>query len=283
MSQIVACIDGSRATPAVCDYAGWASQRLDAPVMLMHVLDEQRYPVEPNLVGNIGLGSREALLEELADLDHRRNKLALEHGHHILDDAERRLKQQGITDPIKRQRHGDLVESLVEMEQETRLLVAGLHGEGSDEQQVHIGSQLETMLRRLHRPILLVPDAFQAPRNALIAFDGSPTTIKGLELLAGSPLLRGMPLHIVMVGADTGDRREALKQAERTLSPLAADIHLTIRAGDVEKTIHAYQEENDLDLLIMGAYGHSRIRQFLLGSTTTEMLKTAIKPLIILR
>jgi nucleotide-binding universal stress UspA family protein len=33
----------------------------------------------------------------------------------------------------------------------------------------------------------------------------------------------------------------------------------------------------------MGAYGHSRIRQFLVGSTTTTMLKTAEKPLVILR
>ncbi|HBO13625.1 MAG TPA: universal stress protein UspA, partial [Halieaceae bacterium] len=35
--------------------------------------------------------------------------------------------------------------------------------------------------------------------------------------------------------------------------------------------------------LVMGAYGHSRIRQFLVGSTTTTMLKTAHKPLVILR
>jgi nucleotide-binding universal stress UspA family protein len=33
----------------------------------------------------------------------------------------------------------------------------------------------------------------------------------------------------------------------------------------------------------MGAYGHSRLRQFLLGSTTTTMLQTATRPLVILR
>ena len=51
----------------------------------------------------------------------------------------------------------------------------------------------------------------------------------------------------------------------------------------MEPALHAYQEEHDIDILVMGAYGHSRIRQFLVGSTTTTMLKTAKKPLVVLR
>ena len=55
--RIVACIDGSRAAPAVCDFAAWASRHMDTPLMLLHVLDEERYPAEPDLAGSIGLGS----------------------------------------------------------------------------------------------------------------------------------------------------------------------------------------------------------------------------------
>ncbi len=92
-----------------------------------------------------------------------------------------------------------------------------------------------------------------------------------------------MPLHLVMVGADTADRWEQLRKAEKMLAGLDVEITLAIRAGDVEPTLHAYQDEHDIDMLVMGAYGHSRIRQFLVGSTTTTMLKTAKKPLVILR
>ena len=35
--RIVACIDGSRAAPAVCDFAAWASRHMDTPLMLLHV------------------------------------------------------------------------------------------------------------------------------------------------------------------------------------------------------------------------------------------------------
>ncbi|WP_166267278.1 universal stress protein [Marinobacter caseinilyticus] len=283
MTHIVGCIDGSRATAAVCDYAAWAGLRMDAPLMLFHVLDHSRYPVEPDLVGSIGLGSREHLMEELAELDEKRSKLALEQGHHLLQAAEDRVRERGIENVRQRQRHGDLTESLLAIEQDTQLLVMGLHGESSSDRDVHMGSQLETVIRSLHRAIMLVPDDYQAPRSAMLAFDGSPTAFKGVELLANSPVFKDFPLHLVMIGADTADRWEPLKQAEKMLAASGCDTHLAIRAGDVEKALHGYQEENDIDLLVMGAYGHSRIRQFLVGSTTTNMLKTATKPLVILR
>lgn len=283
MLRVVACIDGSQSAPAVCDYAAWLSRHIDIPMTLLHVLDEERYPVEPDLTGNIGLGSREQLLTELADLDQKRSKLALEHGHHLLDQAERRVRESGVSEVIKRQRHGDLAESLLAMENETRVLVMGLHGESSSDRDVHIGSQLETVIRSMHRPILLVPDDYTEPKSAMLAFDGSATAIRSVELLAASPVFRGLPLHIVMIGPETGDRWEHLKKAEAMLADNVGEIHLAIRAGDVEPTLHAYQTEHDIDILVMGAYGHSRIRQFLVGSTTTTMLKTASKPLVILR
>ncbi|MFC4257478.1 universal stress protein [Marinobacter lacisalsi] len=283
MLRVVACIDGSRAAPAVCDYAAWASKYMDVPLMLLHVLDEERYPVAPDLAGNIGLGSREHLLEELAELDQQRSKLALEQGHHLLEQAEQRVAESDLTGVIKRQRHGDLTESLLALEDQTRLLVMGLHGESSSDRDLHIGSQLETVIRSLHRPILLVPDEFTRPGSAMLAFDGSNTAFRSVELLAGSPVIKGMPLHIVMVGPETGDRWEQLKKAQSMLAAPGTDIQLAIRAGDVEPALHAYQQEHDIDMLVMGAYGHSRIRQFLVGSTTTTMLKTAEKPLVILR
>lgn len=283
MLRVVACIDGSRAAPAVCDYAAWASRHMDTPLMLLHVLDEERYPAEPDLAGNIGLGSREQLLDELAQLDRKRAKLALEHGHHMLDEAETRVKAAGAEEAVKRQRHGNLTESLVALEKETRLFVMGLHGESSSDRDIHIGSQLETVIRSVHRSILLVPDDYSEPKSAMLAFDGSPTAFRGVELIAQSPVLKGMPLHLVMVGPDTADRWEQLKQAEQMLSGLGVDITLAIRAGDVEPALHAYQAEHNIDILVMGAYGHSRIRQFLVGSTTTTMLKTAKKPLVIIR
>ncbi|MBE0486140.1 universal stress protein [Marinobacter sp.] len=281
--HVVACIDASRSALGVCDYAAWASLRMGEPLTLLHALDEEKHPAKTDMTGNIGLGSREQLQEEMVSLDRERSKLAMKHGNLMLDEAEKRVLAAGVDNVTKRQRHDDLAGAVVGLEPESRLFVLGLQGESSTATGRHIGSQLETVIRSVHRPVLLVPDEFSEPRSAMLAFDGSPTAFRSIELLAGTPVFKGMPLHLVMVGSDTEEHRAQLRRAEEALAEQGMEIHQAIRDGDVEQTLHAYQQENDIDVLIMGAYGHSRIRQFLVGSTTTRMLETAHKPLVILR
>lgn len=281
MTDVIACIDGSQSSPAVCDYAAWASLRLDAPLTLLHVLDQNQYPNKADLSGNIGLGSREHLLEQLAALDEQRSKLALEQGRLMLEAAKERVRADGVAEPHLRQRHGNLVDSLRELEGTMRLLVMGRQGEASLGEQ--IGSHLESVIRTLHRPILVTPNSFQAPQSLLLAFDGSATCRKGVETIADSPLFKSMPVHLLLVGAATHDAHEQLEAACKRLRNAGLAAQSAIRAGEVEPTLHAYQAEQGLDLLVMGAYGHSRIRQFLVGSTTASMLRTSRTPLLLLR
>ena len=283
MTHVMACIDGSPQAAAVCDYSAWASKRLDAPLTLLHVLDRQQYPASGDLSGIIGLGSREFLLQELATLDEKRAKLALEEGRMMLDSARQRAISAGIAQPECRQRHGDLVESLRDVQSETRLLVIGRQGEDSGDAIQHIGSHLENVIRTLQRPILVAPCDFSAPQSVMLAFDGSATSLKGVEMLAGSPLFKGMPIHLVMVADDTANHQAQLDDARGALAAAGFSVQTAIRTGEVEPTLHAYQAEHGIDLLVMGAYGHSRIRQFFVGSTTNNMIRTTRTPLLLLR
>lgn len=282
MTQVMACIDGSTQAAAVCDCAVWASQRLGAPLSLLHVLDQQRYPLSGDFSGIIGLGSREFLLEELASLDEKRNKLALEEGRMMLDAARQRAVKAGV-EPTLRHRHGDLVESLRELEGDIRLLVIGKQGEDSGSEVQLIGSQLESVIRTMHRPILVTPADFKAPASAMLAFDASATSRKGVEMLVASPLLKGMPIHLVTVSSDTHEARAALDAARDKLAAAGFEVHVAILEGEVEARLRDYQAEHAVELLVMGAYGHSRIRQFFVGSTTTNMLRSATTPLLLLR
>lgn len=280
MTKVLACIDGTDVSPAVCDYAAWASLRMTAPLLLLHVLDKSEYPIQSNLSGNIGLGSREALLEELAALDEKRSRLALEQGRELLAAARARAVAAGVTDPATRQRHGSLVETLVEMEDGARLVVLGKHDEHLGE---HVGSRLESVVRTLHRPILVTTPEYHRPRRVMLAFDASATTRKGIEMVAASPLFRGLPCHVVMVGADSAEHRAQLDWARDTLTTAGFDAPAALRAGEVERVLCDYRREQDIDLLIMGAYGHSVIRRFLVGSTTTSVIRDATVPVLLLR
>lgn|SRR5690554_4547298 len=113
--------------------------------------------------------------------------------------------------------------------------------------------------------------------------DASATTRKGVEVIASSPLFRGLPCHLVAVGSETPELRESLDWARQTLQAAGFQVQTAIRSGEVESTLRAYREEQGIDLVVMGAYGHSRIRQWLIGSTTTNMIRHATVPLLVLR
>ncbi len=283
MTNIVACIDGSSISTAVCDAGAWASQRLNAPLQLLHVLDKTEFDVNRDLSGNLGLGGREHLLEELTELDERRGRLALEHGKHMLKEAEQRAQDDGAVDISLLQRHGNLLETLLEFEAQTRMVVVGRLGEGHERLADAVGSHLESVIRTVQGPIFVAVNGFTPPSNFMIAYDGSETAEKALALVAASPLLKGMPCHLVMVAKGSTDRSASLANAENKLQQAGFDVVTSIQEGDVKDVLSSYQDSNKIELVVMGAYGHSRIRQFFVGSNTTNMLASSDVSLLLLR
>ncbi len=280
MSKVISCVDGT-VSASVCAYAAWSSQRLNAPLMLLNVLDNETASGAQNLSGNIGLDARENLLHELTELDAQRNKLALEQGRILLAEAEACIKKAGIDNPEIRQRHGDLLETLLGLQDETRLLVMGKNS--SDNASDYIGSHVESVVRTVHRPVLLVTPTYKIPTQIMIAYDGSATTRKCVDMVAGSPLFRDLPCHIVMSGADTRHNRNQLAWAQHTLEAENFEVHVALSNTKVEALLCDYRQQQAIDLIVMGAYGHSRIRQFLVGSTTAEIVRRANVAILLLR
>ena len=280
---VLACIDGSSYATAVCDAASWAALRMDAPLKFLHLLHKVESPPPADLSGSIGLGAQESLLEELAALDEKRGKLAQERGRAILAAIRDRARDAGVAAPEGLHRHGGLVETLTELEEDIRLLVLGKRGEEADVASEHLGSHLERVIRTLRRPILVTTGEFRPPQRVMLAFDGSATARKGLEMVAGSPLFKGLPCHLVMVGTDNSETQSELCRARQVLEQAGFDTPAVILPGEAESMLGRYQQEHGIDLMIMGAYGHSRIRHLLIGSTTTAMLRKSTIPLLLLR
>jgi nucleotide-binding universal stress UspA family protein len=219
----------------------------------------------------------------MASLDEQRGKLVQEQGRQMLAAARQRARDAGVIEPEGRQRHGELVETLLELEAGVRLLVLGKRGSSAEVASDHLGSHLERVIRAMHRPVLVTTPTFRTPQRVMLAFDASATTCKGVEMVAASPMFKGLPCHLVMVGADTIEARAYLAQARQTLEDAGFEASAVILPGEVEQVLTAYQQKEEIDLMIMGAYGHSRIRQLLIGSTTTAMIRHATVPLLLLR
>lgn len=282
-NQIIACIDGSRSTATVCLWSAWAASRLEAPLKLLHVLEKSVLPATADLSGSIGLGSREDLMDELIKLDEQRSRIANEQGKHLLSAAKERILNHAETESARYeiktcQRHGSLVESLTDLENDARLVVMGRQGEVCS-QLSQVGSQLENVVRVLRTPVLVSVGDFNAPQKIMFAYDGSETGQKVLERLTISPLFKGLNCDLVMVGGD----KAQLIAAQTKLHDAGIDTTPYQLQGDVEQALKKHIEMQQIDMVIMGAYGHSRLRQFLLGSHTSRMLSQSPVSLLLLR
>lgn len=284
--KVLGCIDESRYAESVCDFAHWSATRMEAPLSLLHVIPHPpggKVDSEQNLSGTIGFGARERLLQELSELDAKRARLEVEHGRHLLEAALERLNAEESGPIETRQRHGDLVDALEALEPETRMFVVGKRGVDTESEHGRLGSHLEQILRTLHRPVLIAQQTFAPPRRFLFAHDGSETARRGVEMVAQSPLLRGIPCHIVTAGSDPKRAHPALEEAKAVFANADFDVTTAVVPGEPQTVLPQYLADHDLDLLIMGAYGHSRVHRFFLGSTTSEMIARCTVSLMVLR
>ena len=282
--KVLACLDESVYTEAVVDYASWAAGRLSADLVFLHALERaQSTPPVADYSGSIGIGTGTDLLQELADLDAAKNKLAIRQGRELLSQARKRAQDDGIANPDSLQRHGSLVETLTELEPEVRLFVLGKRGEAADFNTGHLGSNLERSVRAVHRPLLVTARQFKPVQRFAIAFDGSDTTRKCVEMVAISPLLQGLACTLIIAEEEANATGEALQWALQRLEQAGYDPQVHQQAGAAEEVIAEQVKAQNIDLLVMGAYGHSRIRHLIVGSTTTAVLRTCTIPVLLLR
>jgi nucleotide-binding universal stress UspA family protein len=281
--KIIALVDGSVYAASVCDHAAWIAHRTGAPVELIHVLGRREAPDRHDHSGAIQLGARTALLEELAALDAQRAKLISHRGRAILDDARAILDKGGVTDITTRLRHGDIVEAVAEVESDAHIILIGKRGEAADFAKGHLGSNLERIVRASHKPVFVASRAYRPITKVLIAYDGGISAMKAVDHIARNPLFQGLEVHVVTVGTASPDVRKGLEDAKALLRAAGLAAETSVLPGQPETALSKLVDEAQFDMLVMGAYGHSRIRSLIIGSTTTEMIRSCKVPVILMR
>lgn len=284
MTRILGLIDGSPYAQSVCDHIAWIAGKTDVTVELLHVIGRRDLASEPvNLSGNIGLGARTALLEELAELDAQQAKVAHKRGRLLLGEAKARLNDAGVANVETKLRNGDLVETVLEFEANADIIVIGKRGEGADFAKGHLGSNLERVVRSTQKAIVIASRAFKPVAKLLIAHDGGTMAMKTVDQVSRSPILDGLGCTVVMAGADTSENRKKLDDAAVILKAAGYAPEVALVQGAPDRVISEMVEKEGFDLLAMGAYSHSRLRSLFIGSTTTETIRSCKVPVVIFR
>ncbi|MCU0905631.1 MAG: universal stress protein [Tabrizicola sp.] len=281
--KIIALVDGSIYSGSVCDHAAWIANRTGAPVELIHVLGRREASDTHDHSGAIALGARTALMEQLAELDAQRAKLISHRGRAILEDAQALLEKAGVSEGTTRLRHGDIVEAVADVEADARVILIGKRGEAADFAKGHLGSNLERIIRASHKPVFVASRAFKPISKVLVAYDGGASAMKAVDHIARSPLFQGLSVHVVTVGAATPEVTKGLVDARAMLTAAGIEAGTSVLPGQPEAALAKLVEEAQFDMLVMGAYGHSRIRSLIIGSTTTAMIRACKVPVVLMR
>lgn len=282
-SILMALVDGSAYSESVCRHAGWIARRTGAQVKLYHVLDPRGARAQGDLSGSLKLGARSDLLEKLSALDEQHARLAQAHGRAILEDAKALIEQDGVDNVVTRLRNGDIVETVVAKEQAAEMILIGKRGEAAGLDAAHLGSNFERIVRASRKPVFVANRAFRPIERILIAYDGGVSSMKAVDYVARDPLFSGLDVVVATVGAETDSTRRALDDAKATLTAGGHTAETCTLNGVPSNALSDLIEQGKSDLLVMGAYGHSRIRTLVVGSTTTEMIRSCKIPVVLMR
>jgi nucleotide-binding universal stress UspA family protein len=284
MSHILTCTDGSIYASSVYQHSAWAAKQMNVGIKVLHVLDPHRERCQGiDYTGTIGFDASIELTEELVKLEESQARIARLKGTAILEDADKQLRALGITEVEGLQRHGSLVDTLEELEPSAELVVLGKRGEHADFAKGHLGGEIERVIRASVRPVLVTSRAYKPIERFLIAYDGGPSINKAIDFVISNPLLKGLHCHILRAGHVDDTAKWYLEEAATRLRDAGFLVVAAAQPGPAEEIISSVIKASDIDLLVMGAYGHSPIRQFILGSTTTTMVRTCMVPVLMFR
>lgn len=279
-NKLITLIDGSVYAESVCDHAAWIAQRRHCAIELLHVIG-RRQAARHDVSGTIALGARSSMLEELTRLEGDMARVAQQHGRALLDGGADRIAQRGLERPETRLRIGDLVDETNEALREAAMLVIGKRGEAADFARLHLGSNLERMVRSSERPILVASRTFRPIQRILIAYDGRSSARKAVEAVGTDPMFSGLDVTLLMAGDNTKDVEAVLAEPKGLLEHAGLNVSAEVVSGPPVEAISARAQGDAFDMLVMGAFGGGRLRSMLIGSTTTEMLISCRVPVLL--
>ncbi|MBC2605510.1 universal stress protein [Pelagicoccus albus] len=279
--KILVCIDGSQYSQSCCEYAAWVADRLQASIDIVYVTDLRQFevPFVADLSGSLGLQPYQSIMGELQQLEDRKATL-------ILDQAEATLSEAGYKGEIVRiHKTGFLVDSLSDLEASCELIVLGKRGENANFAAEHLGSTMERVVRASKRPCLIASRAFSPVEKVLLAYENVPSCNAAVEYFCNSSSFSDVELHLASVAKKDNESAllSELKEVEDKFSSRGINVVCQMLHGAVAPALADYASEKGIGMLAMGAYGHSRIRHLVIGSTTTEILRDCKLPTLLFR
>jgi nucleotide-binding universal stress UspA family protein len=143
-----------------------------------------------------------------------------------------------------------------------------------------INEQLSDMITELlklcPRPIIICPDDLCGSEQVMIAYDDSPPAMRAIQVFTLLGMKSSEPMHVMSINAS---HEEAARQTARVADYLLLHGY-QVKENSIQsnerpsKVLMNEVSRLNIGLLVMGAYGHRRLRNLLFGSTTRTLVET---------
>ena len=271
--------DGSDYGKTAIAYGIFIARKLNAQLTGLHVVDIRlmQGPVFTDISGSIGLPPYQELLPAIeSGLDAKAEE--------ILKEFRDQCEAAGLH-PETKKVVGVIDETIIE---EGRtccdwVLLAQrgehFHLDGG----AILGSTAQSVVRLSGKPVLVTPGHFREIATMALAYDGSTPADNALKLAAELSQQAAWPLSVVIITDDQTLAAKRSQKAKDVLAPYPIASTVIIRTGKEDKELLRFIREGSADLLVMGAYGHNRLRELLLGSTTSSIIRKSTIPVLLTR
>ncbi len=202
----------------------------------------------------------------------------------LLEEVQRRTEAAGLKVQVSLA-HGTPADTILAHEPFADMIALGHRGHRSRLDVFFLGSVAEAVVQKSSKPVFVAPEKYAPMQRILMTYDGSEPAQRALHWAADLATTLTLSLDIVHVNRDHALGQMILREAHEYLKPYEAirSVDTILREGKVGEQILQTATERGAGLIVMGAHGHSRIRQTLLGSVTDEVLRSMDKPLMMTR
>ncbi len=166
----------------------------------------------------------------------------------------------------------------------TDLCVVGHQGTSSDSGPDSV--LCESLLMSVDTPILFIPRSVSVhtlARRVVIAWDASRTAMRAVN--AAIPLIERadhtLVVNVVTQKAAQTDSLQRLTDRLRRHCAAVGSVQIEVASGSVADSLCAKAHEVDADLVVCGAFGHSRLKENLFGGVTRHLLDRSRLPLLL--
>jgi nucleotide-binding universal stress UspA family protein len=278
IKTILVGLDGSEHARTAVEYALWLAKRLKGVVVGLHVIDI--VSIEGSFFHDI---SGSLGFEPYLDFSSKMREALQERGRGLLDafseTAARASVQADAVMAI-----GIVANEIVERARVSDLVVIGHRGLNERFSTGLLGGTAESVTRKSPKPVLITPAEFHPITRPLLAYDGSARAAAAMQVAAELCTALQLPLTVLTVNKDAAAGQKTLAEAQTYLRAYDLQTELELQhTANAPERIANFLREQQHDLLFIGAYGHSRIIEMVLGSTTEYVLRNAPCPVFLNR